>query len=246
MVAETNGPVAGSVLRGLAALVVVGAMAGSISCAHRGLEPAEASAASAPGPGADSGGRQVLLRVRYRGLDGRGRIRLTVRLSGDAFQLAGADAFGRPLWTLSGRGGSTLLLDHRRREACEMRGEVAVPAIALSDLPVAMLPRVLLGELPFVLPAGRQPPEIDFTDASGRRWTARLTGDGRPERWTLWADDRPLVWWQAMEQGAVLSHLDGAQVLWTVIADEALAGPVEALEIPDGYASGNCDEQGLS
>ncbi len=129
---------------------------------------------------------------------------------------------------------------------CELPVAVAVPAIALADLPVTMLPAVLLGDLPFALEGGGTGQQIERSDDMGRRWTGTLDEHGRPRAWTLWRDDRPLVWWQATEDGAILSHREGAQVLWTVVADEPLPGPLPKVDVPDGYASGNCDAQGLS
>jgi len=214
-------------------------------CAHRGLEPI---AAPSVGPGVTVDvGRQALLRVRYRGLDGRGRIRLTVRVSprGD-FQLAAADIFGRQLWSFSGGAGESVLLDHRRREICRFAGDVVIRAIALSELPVSMLPSVLLGELPFDASPAEPSGELDHVDGAGRRWTATLGDDRRPERWSLWEGARPLVWWQATDEGAILSHRGGAQVTWTIVADEPLDGPMSPLEEPAGYGPGRCDEPDVS
>lgn len=245
-VGRSGGPMGITTLR-RAALVLALLTSG---CAHRGLEPAGGSPAgpvAADGSVAAEVGRQALLRVRYRGLDGRGRVRLTVRAAGDGtFQLAAADVFGRQLWSFSGGVGGSLLLDHRRREVCRFDGDVVIEAIALGELPVSLLPRVLSGSLPFAEPAGLSTGEIDHVDVDGRRWTATVDDDRRPERWTLWQDGEALVWWQATDDGAILSHRGGAQVIWTLVAEEPLESPMAALEAPSDYRPGQCDESDVS
>lgn len=210
-------------------------------CAHHALETVAGPSVATVGAG--ESGRQALLRVRYRGIDGRGRVRLAVRVAfEEGFQLAAADVFGRQLWSFSGGGGDSLLLDHRRREVCRFDGDVVFRAIALSELPVDMLPRVLLGELPFEAPAEGDSDELDLVDSEGRRWTAKLGADSRPASWTLWEDTRAVVWWRVTDEGAILSHRGGAQVSWAIVAEEPLVGPLPALEEPAGYTTGQCDE----
>jgi len=225
---------------------VVLAVGGWLGCAHRGfdVEPASASTATvmAGGPG-----RQVLLRVRYRGVDGRGRLRLTLRRPGEErFQLHAADVLGRALWSLGSSGGETLMIDHRRREYCVFEGDVVVRAIALAELPVLILPRVLLGELPFA--GGRETgsAELDVIDSRHRRWTATMAEDGHAVAWTLWQNDQAMIWWRKTDDGAILSHRGGAQVTWTLIADEILETVPPSLEPPVEYEPGHCDESDLS
>lgn len=189
--------------------------------------------------------RQGLFRLRYRGDDGRGRVRLTLRsASRSHFVLEAVDTFGRRLWSFELAGGSSLLLDHRAREYCRLGSDVSVRAVALSELPVATLPRVLFGELPSPPAAGVALPaagEIDFVAADGRRWSAQLE-EGRPVSWTLWRQGAPLVWWlRAADGGGILSHRDGAQALWTTVAQERLAGTVAPLSVPADYSVGRCD-----
>jgi hypothetical protein len=205
----------------------------------------ETPAAAAP---AESPLRQGLFRVRFRGVDGRGRIRLTLRstAAGD-FALEAVDTFGRRLWTFESIGGASLLLDHRAAEYCRLEGDVVFRTVALSDLAVSTLPRVLLGELPLPPPADeelQQTGEVEFRSADGRRWTARFDED-RLSTWTLWEDGAPLVWWKREEDGGILSHRDGAQALWKTITVETVEEPLAPLEIPDGYAAADCDGDDL-
>lgn len=215
-------------------------------CAHRGFE-VDASSASATTAEAALAGRQVLLRARYRGVDGRGRLRLTLRRMVDgSFRLNAADVMGRPLWSFGSSAGESLLIDHRRHEYCLLAGDVVVRAIALSELPVSTLSRVLLGELPFVDGGVGDSGEMDVVDGAGRRWTAKRGDDGHPVTWTLWDEDQPLVWWQKTGDGAILSHRGGAQVTWTLIADEPLKVRLPILEVPTDYQVGQCDDPDLS
>ena len=132
---------------------------------------------------------------------------------------------------------------------CRFEGEVVVSAIALSELPVSMLPRVLFGELPSEAPP--EPPgtageELRWTGRDGRGWSAVLAPSGRPQRWTLWIEGERLVWWQRQPKGGLLSHRRGAQVSWSTVADEQVAGELSALEIPADYSPGKCDEPDVS
>ena len=112
------------------ALALVVAVSGSVSCSHRQVLKVSPPDVASARPATD--GRQALLRVRYRGLDGRGRVRLTVRVLGEVFQLVAADAFGRRLWTFAGDGGRSRLLDHRQHR---------VPRVVqLRDKPRELIP----------------------------------------------------------------------------------------------------------
>lgn len=192
--------------------------------------------------------RLGLFRVRYRGTDGRGRFRLTLRLADpERFQLSTADTFGRRLWSFELDHGASLYLDHRAEQSCRLEGDVVVRSIALSELPVASLPRVLFGDPPIAPPLEVTVPrqgEIEYV-AGERRWSVRYEG-GRAVSWTLWEDHRPLVWWQLDGSGGILSHRNGAQVLWRTATDERVPGDLETLTVPDGYSSGQCDADDLS
>jgi hypothetical protein len=224
------------VAAGLAALL--------LACASPGVRPEE-PAPGEPSAAAESEAvRQAHFRVRYRGVDGRGRLRLTLRSTpAGAFTLQAADSFGRQVWSFQSDGAGSLLVDHRSRQYCRLGGDVVLRAVALSELPVAMLPRVLHGELPSPPPEDVVVPsagDVDFQGGDGRRWSAR-SEDGRVVSWTLWQDGAPLVWWQRDGAGGILSHRDGAQALWTMVAEEVTTAALGTLQVPADYESGDCD-----
>lgn len=198
-----------------------------------------------PGTTAAAAVEQALFRVRYSGVDGRGRLRLTLRSAGEDFQLSAADPFGRSLWSFAGTGDDAVLLDHREATYCRLQGEVAIEVVALSELPVRMLPRLLSGRLPVDAdPPVVVPPdggEVDLVDGRGRRWTARFDG-GVLASWTLWRDGAPILWWQRQDEGGILSHRDGAQAIWTRTAHERVPGVLEPLEPPSSYVPVRCGE----
>lgn len=196
---------------------------------------------------APEAGLQTLLRVRYQGTDGRGRIKLTSRVATrERFQLAAVDTFGRQHWSLEAWPGRTLLLDHRQRRACLFEGDVVVAAIALAELPVSLLPRVLAGELPVEKPLDVDPDEDGeiprWPGEGAREWSAVLDSEGGIERWTLWVDTEPLLWFRAQTGGGMLSHRRGAQVVWSRVAEEPLTAELIPLEVPPGYARDSCDD----
>lgn len=239
---------------------MVGAALSMLGCASSGGAPqaavptrTESQPAAPESPDApqsdERGSWQGLFRLRYSGIDGRGRVRLALRSSaGDRFQLTASDTFGRRLWSFESNDGKSLLLDHRAAEYCHLGGEIVVRAVALSELPVSTLPRVLSGDLPLAPPADVELPldgEIEFRARDGRQWSARYR-DGTLATWTLWRDGSPLVWWQRSGEGGVLSHLDGAQVLWKTVTLERSTEDLPPLEVPAGYAAGTCDGDDLS
>ncbi|MDX1644567.1 MAG: hypothetical protein R3244_09450, partial [Thermoanaerobaculia bacterium] len=119
---------------------------------------------------------QTLYRVSYRGIDGRGRLRLVLRRSAGEFRLDAADPFGRALWSFATAGAEAVLLDHRADAYCRFVGAVTVDVVALSELPVRSLPRLLDGRLPAEPVEPLVPPEegeVELVDTVGRRWTAR-------------------------------------------------------------------------
>ncbi len=163
----------------------------------------------------------------------------------DRFQLAASDPFGRALWSFRLAEGEVLIVDHREKTFCATRESPRIPEVILATLPPAVLPRVLLGELPVELPAGAAGGEaLDFTDAGGSRWTATLDG-GEVASWTLWENAAPTLWWSRQPRGGILSHRDGAQFRWRLTVAEPLADPEPALEVPTDYLPVECDEWDL-
>jgi hypothetical protein len=141
-------------------------------------------------------------------------------------------------------------VDHRRRVGCDLPTEVRLPQLVLAKLPVRSLPLVLLGHLPSPSAqpledpgAGRR--RLEYTDGAGRRWTAVVVS-GEAESWTLWEDDRPLLWWSRQTGGGILSAQEGAQFRWRESVSETLTGVMTPLEIPVEYEVGDCDAEGLS
>ncbi len=224
----------------------------AVGCAHQGLgtvPPAMPSASLRDD--APEAGLQTLFRVRYQGTDGRGRIKLTTRVADrDHFQLAAADSFGRQHWSLEAWPGRTLFLDHRQRRACLFEGDVVLPVIALAELPISLLPRVLAGQLPVEMPAdveiGADGETSRWSGGDGREWSAALDGEGGIKRWTLWVDQQPLLWFRAQGDGGMLSHRRGAQVLWTRVAQEPLKQELTPLATPSGYARDSCEDSHVS
>jgi len=189
---------------------------------------------------------QRLFRVRYEGPEGRGGMKLVLKLTAETnFQMLTSDALGRPLWSLQTSDSETLLIDHRGKEFC-VSEEIRLPEAVFQVMPWRSLPRVLLGYLPIELEVEEWSSggEIEFRGNDGRRWTARLE-EGRPMSWILWEGDRPLLWWSRQGQGGVLSHRQGVQYRWREIVSEPLPSPLGDLQIPTGYRALDCHASNL-
>ncbi len=99
-------------------------------------------------------GTQRLFRASFEGPQGGGGFRLTLRLAAaDRYRVEAVDPVGRALWTLDVAGAAGLWVDHRNRVVCRPTGSFELAAAQLPTLPLAALPRLLLGRLP-VPPAG--------------------------------------------------------------------------------------------
>lgn len=198
---------------------------------------------------------QRLYRVRYDGPQGEGNVKVTLRLATvERYQVQAADPLGRPLWALDVAGGRGLWVDHRAESTCRLEGRLELAGVPLSPFPLLALPPLLLGRLPAAPGVGEEraalraaasgDARIDFADAEGRRWTARLT-DGRPRSWTLWAAGgrEPRISWLAAGDEAVLSDREqGVQLRWREIVAEPLAGDLEPVASPPGYREMVCGE----
>ena len=182
---------------------------------------------------------RTLYRVRYEGPDGGGSLRLVVRqVAADRFQLQASDTFGRAVWSLDLDGDDVLLVNHRERQACVAGGELRVPELALRPLPLPAVARVLAARTPVRVPAGAD--RSDWTDETGRRWTASWEGD-RLEAWTLWQEGEPRLSWRRQGRGGVLSHLAGSQFRWRQVTREKLQpSTYRRLEAPADYRFGEC------
>jgi hypothetical protein len=190
-------------------------------------------------------GTQRLLRVGYDGPEGEGSFKLTLRLAADGrYQARAADPFGRALWSLDAAPDGGLWIDHRAEVACRLGGRFDLAAARLIPFPLAALPALLLGRLPEP-PHGvveRSGDRLEFDDAEGRRWTARVAG-GAPVAWTLWLDGEPAVWWHGSDGEAHLSdRLRRTQLRWRQVVREELAGALEPVAVPAGYEEVACGE----
>ncbi len=218
-------------------------------CAH-GPRPAAHGSASIATESRTLPPQRSLFRVRYRGAEGAGSLRLALyRVAANAYQLRATDTFGRAVWSLSVRDGLSQLLDYRSRRYCETQDEVRIPEVALAPLPLERLPDVLAGGLPALPAEGERPGSGEFLDRRGRRWTIRIDGDGDGGvlvAWTLWESGTPALWWSRLEKGGVLSHRQGSQFRWRLSVTEPMEGPLEPLEPPADFLSVDCARLGGS
>lgn len=188
--------------------------------------------------------QQRLFRLRYGGPEGEGSFRLTLRLAApDRYRVTTVDAVGRAVWSLSVEGEEGLWIDHRRQRFCRFHGAVGLAAVPLEPFALPALPSVLLGRLP-VAPRGAPHEDgsnLEFEDASGRRWTAHREGE-RLLKWTFWEQGEPAIWWSRQGEESVLSEREqGIQLRWRQVLAEPIAELPPAPAVPDGYAEG-CEE----
>lgn len=190
---------------------------------------------------------QRLLRAELDTPRGGARLRITLRLAADGYQLLAADVLGRPVWTLHVAGGRALFLDHRAATWCETASDETIRALPLGAAPLAALPAVLLGRLPL---APQHPGEVagdalDYRTVGGGRLTADLR-DGQVQRWTLWIGDEPSYWWARDARGALLTaRREGLLLRWEEVVREPLPGPLVRPAIPPGARQTDCDEPAL-
>jgi len=197
-------------------------------------------------PPVESVDMQYLYRVRYSGPAGSGGLRLVMRLGVDEeFQLQAADALGRSMWILDYRSGWVQIIDHRRQTFCQTENDLRVAEVTLETFSIQTLPRLLLGRVP-VIPEGvsRDDGSVDFTDASGRKWSVR-TEDNQITAWTLWSQDEPILWWTRQSKGGILSHREGSQFRWRQVVEEPLDSELQLLTPPESYQQTSCDESDL-
>ena len=186
---------------------------------------------------------QKILRVKYQGEGGQLHFRLVARLTDDEhYQLSAADPIGRPLWALEYDHPEVHFIDHRAGVECRTRESLAISELALETLALKDLPAVLAGRLPKgLIPPGGGDGQSEFLDPSGRKWTVVARGSA-VERWTMWAGEKPLLWYQAVEKGGILSHRGGSQFRWRLGLSETMDVPPEPLRSPRKAVVVDCDE----
>ncbi len=225
-------------------------LVGELGCAGARVEPGTAI------PGVPEAGiadfdselsdKQYLFQVRYTGPEGAGSLRLVLRVhEATSFQLLAADTLGRARWSLQLRQGRTLLLDHRQETYCEGGDDLRLGEQSLVLLPISVLPRLLLNELPLASPdLEAVEGSAEFEENDERRWSIRRE-DGELSAWTLWLSDEPTLWWTRQGKGGILSHRDGSQFRWRLVVAEPLATGMSDLAVPTDYLQIRCDEYDL-
>lgn len=202
-------------------------------------EPWELPASSYPS--------QRLYRIHYEGPDQEASFKLTLYLvTPDRYRMLAADTLGRKLWTLDvAGGGEAAWVDHRGDTYCRLGVARELGFVPLARLPLLDLPKLLLGRLPATptVDLERQEGYLSYLDTSGRRWSGRLDGEGRVEWWSLEDGGEKVAWWLRDDvAGGTFTHLGTDQQLrFRQVVGEALAAPLEALEIPARYREGVCD-----
>ncbi|HVS16879.1 MAG TPA: hypothetical protein VMV46_23445 [Thermoanaerobaculia bacterium] len=217
--------------------------------------PAPPPAASDVGEGAlDAGlftlpaaelGTQRIVRLRYQGPGDDGTLYLVLRLERpDRYTLEGnARLLGKSVFRLMVDDGRAIFLDLQRSEYCRLERAIEISAIPLGPLPFDVLPALLLGRLPTApaSPVQRsgEAGDLAFRDGQGREWTVQVR-DGRVERWTLWREGEPAVWWLDDGSAAYLSaREEGLQLRWRAGAAEPLRAPLEPPAVPTGFTAGS-------
>ena len=194
-------------------------------------------------------GTQRLYRITYQGPEGKLSFRLTLYLvrSGQ-FRMDAADGVGRRIFSLEvgdsgAAAGTALWLDHRNKEFCRLSPSGLPRDLPLANLPLAALPRLLLGVMP-AQPASelaQADGKIAYRDAAGQKWSGSVGGDGLLEWWTLAEGDQAIAWWQRQPSETIYSdRRAGLQVRLQEQVVEQLVETPPVLEVPDGYRESAC------
>lgn len=233
---------------------------GLLACGPAGPPPPVTVPAPALSPWelpASELGTQRLFRAHYKGPEGGGGFRLTLRLVAEDRWQAQANSFGRKLWSLEANGESGLWLDHREDVYCHLDGRLELSRSLLAPLPFRAFPALLLGRLPEppARPgktskesvggrAGGRSGELVVDGEEGRRWRVR-TEAGQVRAWTLEQHGQTLATWEIREDEAVLTDRNhGVRLRWRPVVREPLSVALEALSPPGDYREVEC--QGLN
>lgn len=213
----------------------------------RGLLPSSAAGGDNPWElPAGSFPSQRLYRVKYEGPEGKAGFKLTLYLATPShYRMAASDSLGRKLWTLQvDESGPAVWLDHRAKQYCRVQGADRLVVVPLANLPLAALPRLLLGRLPAepVANLQRAPGHLSFLDVRGQLWTAVMR-DAALDWWTLEDLGDTVAWWRRDGDGGDFSDARGGQrVTWRQIVAEAVEQTLAPLEIPSRFQPGACGE----
>ena len=236
----------------LAVLALAGLVAGS--CASSGTGPGTLGGWLGGGSRLDAGDpwtlpeaaypTQRLFRVRYDGPQGRLGFKLTLYLEGEVrFLMRAADNVGRRIWELGvDENDEALWLDHRNKRYCVAAGASRVAVVPLARLPLASLPRLLLGHLPAPPVSDLQVTQesVYYRDVLGRLWNGGIT-DGKLDWWTQVDGGRAVSWWRREGEESIFVDLRGErQLRWREVVREPLAASPGPLEIPKKYTVADC------
>lgn len=193
-------------------------------------------------------GVQVLFRIQFQQGDENGTGRLTLRSwAASDFALELRDTFGRGLWELRLNGDAGWIADLQNRRVCRIQADRSLLKTAWAGLSPRRLPRVLLGLDPLARSSER--------DGGGRRGNERAEtdegewhftwSDGVLDRWSLWREGQPALWWQREAAGGVLSGSSGAQLRWRVKVAEPIDSQAERPTRPASFIEVSCDQLAL-
>ena len=190
---------------------------------------------------------QRLYRVHYDGPEGKLGFRLTLYLMAEShYRMEASDTLGRRVWSLAvDPDDRAVWLDHRNETYCRTFGRKGQSFVPIAHLPLAALPRLILGRLP-APPANERQAQLGggklaYVDAAGQTWNGQLGTDGRLAWWSLVEDGEAVAWWRFVEGESIFSdRRGGQQVRWREQVRESLARPAEPLAVPDGYRQGVC------
>lgn len=192
---------------------------------------------------------QRLYRLSYDGPEGKLDFKLTLYLSTPyQYRLQAVVALGRKLWDLDIDAADRVLwVDHREKTFCHAGDAGRLVIVPVAKLPLAALPKLLLGRLPTPPTAelARDESHVSYRDGLGQKWSARFepAGGGALEWWNLEVDGEPQAWWRSDGDGGVFSDRRGRQQLrWKEVVSESLSQGVEPLEPPPNYQEVSCQD----
>ena len=187
---------------------------------------------------------QRLYRIKYQGPEGKASFKLALYLeSAESYRMQASDALGRKLWSLDlDPTGRATWLDHRGESFCKTSGG-RLDFLPLARMPLASLPKLLLGRLP-TPPFGdvqrSTAGHLTYLDQSGQRWNGSSFGQGL-EWWSLEEAGDVVAWWRREEEGGSFVHRGtDQQVRWQEVVREVLQEGLTPVAVPRDYAEREC------